>query len=293
MAGKAVKYCVVDAFTESAFKGNPAVVCMLEDTKSDEWLQAVASEFNLSETCYLTRIVDSDPDIRCPKFRLRWFTPKAEVDLCGHATLAAAHVLFTYYVTDSDKVEFLTLSGILTAKKMLEEGSKNGNAQASFYIELDFPVVPITECNFAETSAVSKSLNDSFVVEIQKTTTNEDLFVVLPSDKDVAEVEPQFDKIREFPARGMIITGPAPPGSEFDFYSRFFCPKLGINEDPVCGSAHCALAPYWSKKLGKCDFVAYVASPRSGVVNIHLDEQSERVYLRGKATLVAEGCLLV
>ncbi|KAL7151372.1 hypothetical protein ABFS83_04G026200 [Erythranthe nasuta] len=295
MAKKPVRYCVVDAFTDSAFKGNPAAVCLLEEDRDDDWLQAVAREFNISETCYLTRLSESTDSVigSVPRFRLRWFTPVAEVKLCGHATLAASHFLFAYDLVKSDTIEFLTLSGILTAKRVVDS---NGNATESFLIELDFPVLPIMEYNGAsdaDVAIISKSLNGASFNEIHKTTTGDDLLVVLPSGKAVEEVEPNFDEILKCHGRGLIITGPALTGSGFDFFSRFFCPNLGINEDPVCGSAHCALAPYWSKKLGKRDFIAYQASPRSGILNLHLDDENQRVLLRGKAVTVMEGTLLV
>ncbi|PIN25870.1 putative PhzC/PhzF-type epimerase [Handroanthus impetiginosus] len=299
MAKKPVRYCVIDAFADSAFKGNPAAVCLLEEERDEEWLQAVAREFNISETCYLTRLSDESNAESIPRFRLRWFTPVAEVKICGHATLAASHFLFSYDLVKSDTIEFSTLSGILTAKRApntkLSDSSisQKGNAPDGFLIELDFPVVPITEYDGAdEASTISKSLNGASVNEIHKTTIG-DLIVVLPSGEAVVEVEPNFDEIQQCPGRGIIITGLAPTGSGFDFFSRFFCPKLGINEDPVCGSAHCALAPYWSKKLGKCDFIAYQASPRSGMLNLHLDEKNQRLLLRGKAIAVMEGNILV
>ncbi|GFP97837.1 uncharacterized isomerase bh0283 [Phtheirospermum japonicum] len=292
MAKRYVKYCVVDAFTESAFKGNPAAVCLLEEEIDEEWLQAVAREFNLSQTGYLTRLPEPAQSTigSVPRFGLRWFTPVAEVKLCGHATLAASHFLFKHGLVTSDTIEFLTLSGILTAKRV-----PNGNASDSIFIELDFPVVPVLEYNGAlEVSAISESLslNSAFVNEILKTS-GDDLLVVLPSGEAVVKAEPNFDEIQKFPGRGLIITGLAPTGSGFDFFSRFFCPKLGLNEDPVCGSAHCALAAYWSKKLGKCDLIAYQASPRSGMLNLHIDVKNERVLLRGKAVAVMEGSLLV
>ncbi|KAL0435762.1 UNVERIFIED_CONTAM: putative isomerase [Sesamum radiatum] len=302
MAKKPVRYCVVDAFTDLAYKGNPAAVCLLEEERDEEWMQAVAREFNISETCYLTRLSDLAESLTgsVPRFRLRWFTPVAEVKLCGHATLAASHYLFAYNLVKSDTIEFLTLSGILTAKRVPETkvldlpNSLNGNAPDSFLIELDFPAVPVTEYDgTGEVSAISRSLGGAPVNEIHKTTTDGDLIVVLPSGEAVAELEPNIDEIQKCPGRGIIITGLAPAGSGFDFFSRFFCPKLGINEDPVCGSAHCALAPYWSKKLGKSDFIAYQASPRSGVLHLHLDEKNQRVLLRGKAVAVMEGSLLV
>ncbi|XP_042007150.1 uncharacterized isomerase BH0283-like [Salvia splendens] len=294
MATKPVKYSVVDAFTDSAFKGNPAAVCLLEEERDEEWLQAVANEFKLSETCYLTRLPDS------AAFRLRWFTPAAEVKLCGHATLAASHFLFSNDLVNSDTIEFSTLSGTLTAKRVpvtkLSDSSttENGNTPSGFLIELDFPVVPIEEYDAGdEISTICNSLNVASVDEINKTTTMDDLIVVLPSGKAVADIEPNIHEIKKCPGRGIIVTGLAPAGSGFDFFSRFFCPKLEVDEDPVCGSAHCALVPYWSKKLGKCDFVAYQASPRGGILNVHLDEKNERVLLRGRAVTVMEGSLLV
>ncbi|KAK6260116.1 hypothetical protein SCA6_014590 [Theobroma cacao] len=297
MAKTPVKYYVVDAFTDSAFKGNPAAVCLLEEERDEKWLQAVAAEFNVSQTCYLTRITNlASPN---PRFRLRWFTPVAEVKLCGHATLASAHTLFTTGLVNSNIIEFDTLSGILTAKKDADVNPtdvsrvQNGGAHDCFLIELNFPTVPITEFNSTEVSAITKALNGAPLIDVKRTTTASDLFVVLASGKSVIEIEPRFDDILKCPGRGLIVSGVAPPDSEFDFISRFFCPKYGINEDPVCGSAHCALAPYWSQKLGKCDFVAHAASPRGGIVKIHLDEQNQRVLLRGKAVTVMEGSLLV
>ncbi|XVE77762.1 hypothetical protein DITRI_Ditri13aG0088800 [Diplodiscus trichospermus] len=294
-----IKYYVVDAFTDSAFKGNPAAVCLLEEERDEKWLQAVAAEFNINVTCYLTRITDSNSPN--PRYRLRWFTPVAEVNLCGHATLASAHTLFTTGLVNSNIIEFDTLSGFLTAKKFplpdvnpkVVSKIENGGAHECFLIEMDFPTVPITEFNSAEVSAISNALNGATLIDIKRATTTDYLFVVLPSGKSVIELEPQFDDILKCPGRGLIVTGVAPADSGFDFYSRFFYPKYGINEDPVCGSAHCALAPYWSKKLGKCDFKAYQASARGGILNLHLDEKNQRVLLRGKAVSVMEGTLLV
>ncbi|KAK8614628.1 hypothetical protein V6N13_068425 [Hibiscus sabdariffa] len=296
MAKTPIKYYVVDAFTESAFKGNPAAVCLLEEERDEKWLQDVAAEFNISETCYLTRITDSESPN--PRFRLRWFTPVAEVKLCGHATLASAHTLFTTGLVNSKIIEFDTLSGILTAKKVPDANPtdvskiQNGETNHSFLIELNFPPVPVTDFNSTEVSVISKALNGAPLLEIKRTTTADDIFVVLPSGKSVIEMEPQIDDILKCPGRGLIVSGVAPPDSEFDFVSRFFCPKLGISEDPVCGSAHCSLAPYWSQKLGKFDFVAHAASPRGGILKIHLDEQNQRVLLRGKAVTVMEGSIL-
>ncbi|XP_059438899.1 uncharacterized protein LOC132171561 isoform X2 [Corylus avellana] len=299
-ANKPVEYHV-DAFTDTAFGGNPAAVCLLEEERDDQWLQAVAAEFNIPTTCYLTRLTGSDPlDPPIPRFLLRWFTPVAEVKICGHATLAAAHTLFATSLINSNIVEFLTASGILTARKVPEiktsSGStsiiQNDESQESFFIELDFPTIPITDFDPTEFSSISKALNAASVIDIKRTTTEDDLIVILPSGENVAELQPQFDAVLKCPGRGIIVSGAAPPESGFDYYSRFFCPKFRVNEDHVCGSANCALAPYWSKKLGKCDFVAYWASGRGGIVNIHLDEQNQRVLLQGKAVSVMEGSLL-
>ncbi|XP_062086045.1 uncharacterized protein LOC133792142 [Humulus lupulus] len=288
MAKNPVKYSVVDAFTDSAFKGNPAAVLLLEEEKDEQWLQSVAAEFNIPDTCYLTRLTSSGSSI--PRFHLRWFTPVAEVKLCGHATLAASHALFTSGEVDSNIIEFATLSGILTAKKVVERSGTE--THKGFFIELNFPTDPLTESVSAEDSIlISKALGGAIVVNTRITSLDK-IIVVVPSAEDVAELQPDFGALQKCPGMGIVVTGIAPSESGFDFHSRFFCPKFGVNEDPVCGSAHCALAPYWSKELGKCDFVAYQASPRGGVLNIHLDEQNQRVLLQGKAFTVMEGTLL-
>ncbi|XP_030458888.1 uncharacterized protein LOC115679434 isoform X1 [Syzygium oleosum] len=299
MAKKLVQYVVVDAFTETAFKGNPAAVCFLEEEgeKDAEWLQAVAREFNISITCFLTRVAASGTDDLSPRFHLRWFTPVAEVNLCGHATLAATHALFTSGKVDSDTIQFVTLSGTLTAKRVSKIGTaststlQNGDAPG-FFIELVFPVVPISECDSENVSSISRVFDGASIVEVKKTA-KDDLLVVFSSGKAVVDLQPQFDKIRSCAGRGIVVTGLAQPDSGFDYINRFFCPKLRVNEDQVCGSANCFLAPYWSKKLKKNDFVVHAASPRGGVVNVHLDEQNQRVLLRGKAVTVMTGSILV
>ncbi|CAI8583380.1 unnamed protein product [Vicia faba] len=295
MAKKPVKYYVVDAFTDSAFKGNPAAVCLLEQHRDDEWLQSLAAEFNISETCFLIPIHATSVH----RYGLRWFTPTTEVELCGHATLAASHILFSSGLVDSNIIEFETRSGILTVKKIpsidatVGPNLQNGEAPAGFYIELDFPADPTTESNSDDTSLISEALNGALIIDIKKTQIGDNIIVVVASGQNVTEVQPQLDVIVKCPGTGIIVTGIAPPESGFDFYSRYFCPKFGINEDPVCGSAHCGLVPYWSKKLGKCDFKAYQASARGGVLDLHLDEQKQRVFLRGKAVTVMEGFVLV
>ncbi|KAF2325145.1 hypothetical protein GH714_024644 [Hevea brasiliensis] len=257
----------VDAFTDSAFKGNPAAVCLLEEEKDENWLQGVATEFKLSETCYLTPIADSGTVNSNPKFRLRWFTPVAEVKLCGHVTLAASHALFSNGLVNSSIIEFETLSGILTAKKTPDifTAAQYGEAEESFVIELNFPTVPLAEFSSADVAFVSRALNGATIIDIKRTTAADDLFVVLPSGKAVEELQPRFDEVLKCPGRGIIVSGVAPPESGFDFYSRFFCPKFRVNE----------------------------ASRRSGKLSIHLDVQNDRVLLRGKAVNVMEGSLLV
>ncbi|GLT54514.1 hypothetical protein SLA2020_277060 [Shorea laevis] len=267
MAKKLVNYSVVDAFTDSAFKGNPAAVCLLEEERDEQWLQAVAAEFNISETCYLTRLPESGP------------LDRPFLGSVSDGSLLSLRLSFVVMLHWQLDMHCLHL---------------NGETEEGFFIELDFPTVPLTDFNPDEVSLISNAVKGAAVHDIKITTTSsENLFLVLPSIESVVELQPEFDAIKKCPGKGLIISAAAPPGSGFDFYSRYFCPKLGINEDPVCGSAHCALAPYWSKKLGKCDFVANAASPRGGVVDIHLDEQNQRVLLQGKAVTVMQGSLLV
>ncbi|KAL8530681.1 hypothetical protein ACS0TY_007644 [Phlomoides rotata] len=273
MAGKPVKYCLVDTFTKTVFRGNPTAVCLLEEEKDSEWLSSVAREFNQAVTSYLTRFKTHES-----KFELRWFTRDGdEISICGHATLASSYFILSRVLPTCESVELSTLSGVLTARRIPES-----SAPGSFLTEVNFPTLPLEE--FDEVSAIKKMLNGAPIMEIKKTTVEDYLLVVLPCGEDVKEVKADIDAIRKYdPVRGIIVTAPAPPESEFDFYTRFFCPNLGVDEDHVCGSSHCALAPYWSQRLGKNDFVSYAASTRSGVVHVHLDEKNQRVVLRGKA----------
>ncbi|ESW16615.1 hypothetical protein PHAVU_007G170800 [Phaseolus vulgaris] len=298
MAKKPVKYFVVDAFTDSAFKGNPAAVCLLEEERDQTWMQSLATEFNLSETCYLTRIADSQrSDISLngsstDRFNLRWFTPTTEVELCGHATLASAHVLFSCGLVKSNIIELFTLSGVLTAKKV-PGINESGASDDGFFIELDFPADTVAEFNCADISQISAALNGALIIDVKRTTAEDNLLVELASGKAVVELQPDIGAIAKCPGGGILVTGTASPESGFDYYCRTFFPKCGINEDPVTGSAQCALAPYWAKKLGRCDLSAYAASPRSGVVHVHFDEQSKRILMRGNAVTVMDGCVLI
>ncbi|KAL1225093.1 hypothetical protein V5N11_033509 [Cardamine amara subsp. amara] len=303
---KPVKYFVVDAFTDSAFKGNPAVVCFLDDEskRDDAWVQSLAAEFNLPMTCFLVTITKSNP-LDPPRFILRWFTRFVEMDICGHATLASAHTLFSNgLVGSSDTVEFSTQSGILTAKKVpLNDGEAK---EESFLIELSLPLITTCEYNSNDVSMFSKALSGATIFDIRGTTTastvskalngvakaasTDKIIGVLPTWESVIELQPRMDDISKCPGKMLIVTAAAPQGSTYDFIS----PKIGVDESPVCGSAHCALAHYWSTlKMNKSDFFAYAASPRSGKVKVHFDKEKERVLLSCKAVTVMEGTVLV
>ncbi|KAF0897911.1 hypothetical protein E2562_001619 [Oryza meyeriana var. granulata] len=254
-------------------------------------MQSVASEFNLSETAFLVR----EPSAAAaPRFRLRWFTPFAEVDLCGHATLASAHYLFTTVLAKQHAamVEFVTKSGILTAKKVPAPVNSRVSGEEKLFIELNFPMIDLVEYNSAEMLPMTETLNGAHIVSVWKSSTAGDLIVELSSGKEVADIIPHIDEIKKCDGRGVIVTGPAPPGSDYDFFSRFFCPKFGIDEDPVCGSAHCVLAPYWGGKLGKQKLTAFQASPRSGTLYLELDGENRRVRIQGEAVTVMTGTLL-
>ncbi|KAK8928217.1 hypothetical protein KSP39_PZI017313 [Platanthera zijinensis] len=298
MSRSSVRYAVVDAFTDTPFKGNPAAVCLLEEESgADEvWMQNVASEFNVSQTAFVVPSATSIAGGDTPAFHIRWFTPVKEVTLCGHATLASAYVLFTTGVVKGEVIEFSTLSGILTTKKVQDfrklgsaEPYASGNGEM-FSIELDFPITQLLDFESEEIPSFPETLKDLSVVNVQKTSGG-DLIVELSSGKDLADVKPNFAELGRYVERGIILTAPAPPDTGFDIFSRFFCPNFGINEDPVCGTAHCALAPYWSRKLGKHNILAYQASPRGGILDLQVDEERGRVLIRGKAVTVMSGFL--
>jgi PhzF family phenazine biosynthesis protein len=255
----------VDAFTERPFEGNPAAVCILRSMKEDSWLQAVAREMNLSETAFLVK----QPD----HFDLRWFTPKVEVALCGHATLASAHILWQEGQATGDEIRFSTRSGIL---KAIRHGAN---------IELDFPLKP------EETAEAPPGLLPALGISAKYVGKNQfDYLVVVESEEVLRTMAPDFKQLATLPVRGTIVTS-ASADSRFDFVSRFFAPAAGIDEDPVTGSAHCCLGEYWRKRLGKTEFVAFQASARGGVVNVRVTK--DRAFLGGKAVTVARGELLV
>jgi PhzF family phenazine biosynthesis protein len=255
----------VDAFTPKAFAGNPAAVCVLPSPRDAIWMQNVALEMNLSETAFLVRQSDG--------FNLRWFTPAVEVDLCGHATLASAHALWEDgHLKPGEQARFHTRSGLLTADRRGE------------WIEMDFPA------KAEEPAEPPARLGEALGATLKYVGRNKfDYIVELESESALKGLKPNFQLLSEIPVRGVIVTARSDNGG-FDFVSRFFAPRSGINEDPVTGSAHCCLAPFWAARLGKTEFMAYQASPRGGVVRARLKD--DRVLLGGQAVTVMRGALM-
>lgn len=261
----------VDAFADRPFTGNPAAVCLLPDARSAEWMQLVAREMNLSETAFLVR--------RNGGFDLRWFTPAVEVDLCGHATLASAHVLWEQGHLAGDRAAvFYTRSGELTARKQGD------------WIELNFPATlaqPLENGTAAQAAALIEAaigVKPRFVGQSRF-----DFLVEVDGEEIVRSLAPDITAIGRVGARGVIITSRA-SSKEYDYVSRFFAPCAGVPEDPVTGSAHCALGPYWAKRLGRDDLLAYQASARGGFVRTRCE--GDRVFLSGRAITVLRGELV-
>jgi predicted PhzF superfamily epimerase YddE/YHI9 len=255
----------VDAFTNRPFAGNPAAVCILEELHDDAWMQNVAREVNLSETAFLLKQADG--------YDLRWFTPETEVDLCGHATLASAHALWeSGRLRHDEPARFYTRSALLTA------------VNCGDWIELDFPAKP--EASASAPEGLARALG----VEMKYTGRSSfDYLVEVDSEETVRKLKPDFTVLRAIPVRGVVVTSrAATPG--FDFVSRFFAPASGVDEDPVTGSAHCTLGPFWKKYLGKEEFLAYQASARGGVVRVRL--AGDRVILGGQAVTILRGELV-
>lgn len=256
----------VDAFTGKPFSGNPAAVCLLEAPREAAWMQNVAREMNLSETAFLLKKADG--------YDLRWFTPETEVDLCGHATLASAHVLWEDgHLQPDEEARFHTRSGLLIAR---HTGDR---------IEMDFPSEPQKPA--IAPSLLTRALNTTPVYTGKN---RFDYLVEIESEDVVRKLRPDFTLLKTVPARGVIVTALS-DSREYDFVSRFFAPAVGINEDPVTGSAHCCLGPYWQKRLKKDSFTAYQASSRGGVIRVRV--RGERVLLGGQAVIVMRGELAV
>jgi PhzF family phenazine biosynthesis protein len=256
----------VDAFTKQPFSGNPAGVCVLSQPADSGWMQNVALEMNLSETAFLIPQADG--------YDLRWFTPAAEVDLCGHATLASAHILWeTGQLKPDQQARFHTRSGLLTA-------SLNGD-----WIQMDFPAEP------EEPIEAPASLAEALGVRPEYVGKNRfDLLVLVSSEAEVRSLDPDFNLLRKLDARGVIVTSRA-DSEGYDFVSRFFAPAVGVAEDPVTGSAHCCLGPFWASRLGKSDMIAYQASLRGGEVKV--SSRGERVILGGQAITTLQCNLLL
>lgn len=260
----ALRIVQVDAFTDRPFAGNPAAVCVLPAPRDDAWMASVAAEMNLSETAFLVPRDDG--------WDLRWFTPTVEVDLCGHATLASAHVLWESGALAKDaRARFHTKSGLLTA-------DLRGD-----FIELDFPSRPPVASDAPE--GLAAALGTTLVATSMS---RGDVVVDVASEPVVRGLTPDFSRLLRVPARGIIVTAKSDSPS-YDIVSRFFIPSQGINEDPVTGSAHCCLAPHWVPRLGKDDFIAHQASARGGVIRVGL--RGERVLLGGQAVTVLAGDL--
>ncbi|MEA2164498.1 MAG: hypothetical protein QOK37_2625 [Thermoanaerobaculia bacterium] len=256
----------IDAFTSEPFKGNPAAVCFMDGARDDRWMADVAAEMNLAETAFLLPRDDG--------WSLRWFTPAVEVDLCGHATLASAHAIWSENISNSPVQRFHTKSGLLTA-------ARDGD-----FIELDFPAK--RDEQIAAPAGLLDALGVSHATYVGRN--QFDYIVELPSEHDVRALRPDHAVLRQLPVRGVIVTSRADKG-EYDFVSRFFAPAVGIDEDPVTGSAHCCLTPYWAERLGKNEMNGWQASPRGGAVRVRLD--GDRVKLAGKAVTVFRAELLV
>jgi predicted PhzF superfamily epimerase YddE/YHI9 len=255
----------VDAFANRPFGGNPAAVCILGEPRDDAWMQNVAREMNLAETAFLHPENDG--------YRLRWFTPASEVALCGHATLASAHVLWEdHHLPAGGQARFHTQSGLLTA-------DRRGD-----WIDLDFPATPPAPSPAPPGLAAALRVGSRWVGRSKF-----DYLVELDSEDAVRELKPDLVALERVDARGVIVTSRATTAG-FDFVSRFFAPRVGVPEDPVTGSAHCTLAPFWSERLARTEMTAYQASPRGGVVRVRL--AGDRVILGGQAVTVLRGELL-
>ena len=255
----------VDTFTAVPFSGNPAAVCLLDGPREDHWMQQVAAELNLSETAFVERRQDG--------FDLRWFTPRFEIDLCGHATLASAHVLWEEgHLPPTERARFHTNSGLLLATR--KEG----------WIELDFPSEPASPAG--PPRGFFRALGSPPTDVLQNRLA---YLIEVESEERVRGLRPDFGRLVEVTPLGVIVTSQA-AGDRYDFVSRYFLPRSGINEDPVTGGAHCCLGPYWKDKLGKGEFLAYQASSRGGEIRVRVE--GDRVHLGGPAVTVMRGNLV-
>jgi len=262
----ALRVRTVDAFADGVFTGNPAGVMILDAYPADGWMQSVAAELNLSETAFVAPLADPDAD-----FRLRWFTPVTEVDLCGHATLAAAHCLFSDGV--GGPIRFLTRSGPLTVTRVGET------------LTIDFPAGPPVP--IAVPHGLAMALGGEPVWTGRGG--SNDVLCELADEAAVRGLVPDIAGLRAVDASGVIVTARAAAGGDYDFVSRFFAPRVGVAEDPVTGSAHAVLAPYWASRLGRTALTGFQASRRGGRIGVEV--VGDRVILSGRAVQVFDGAL--
>lgn len=256
-----MKQYIVDAFTDKVFAGNPAAVCIMNDWLSDDLMMSITKENNLSETAFAVKENDN--------YHLRWFTPGGEIDLCGHATLACAYVLMRFYDKERDSITFHTLGGDLTV-------SKNGELYEMVFPSFALKPIPVTQ-DLAD--AIGKKPKQAYL--------GRDLLCVFDDEKEIREIKPDLEKIKELDGLLLHVTA---PGKEYDSVSRSFAPKCNVAEDPVCGSGHCHIAPYWAARLKKEKLCAYQASARGGILYCRIE--NHQVILGGKAALFAVADIL-
>ncbi|MBE9061909.1 PhzF family phenazine biosynthesis protein [cf. Phormidesmis sp. LEGE 11477] len=279
-----LKILQVDAFTNRPFAGNPAAVCVMDTPIEADLMQAIAAEMNLSETAFLWPLEGATEG----GYSLRWFTPATEVDLCGHATLASAHVLWSEgYLKPEETARFSTKSGWLSAAKKED------------WIELDFPAQPVTVTSYVAPALIKSLCCGGNIRTVAKNEVN--YLIELQSETVLRSLEPDFAQIKKLPLHGIIVTAPA-DSDEYDFVSRYFAPAVGINEDPVTGSAHTSLAPYWQEKLGKSNMLAQQLSARGGIIRVHCKlpnsntaptDSENRILISGQAITILQGDLMI
>lgn len=257
-----MKQYIVDAFTDQVFHGNQAAVCVMEKWIPEDLMMNIAMENNLSETAFVVKEGD--------KYHLRWFTPGGEIDLCGHATLATAYVMLRFYIPDSDRVVFSTLSGDLVV-----------TVKDSGVLEMEFPAYKLNKIE------VTKEMSDAIGAVPKEAYLGRDLLCVLDDESMVRSLAPQMDKVKELDGLLLHVTA---QGKDTDCVSRSFAPKLNVTEDPVCGSGHCHIIPYWADKLGKNELTAYQASKRGGTLYCRM--AGDKTFMAGKAALFSEGEIL-
>lgn len=249
-----MKQYIVDAFTDKIFSGNPAAVCVLDNFPSEEIMQSIAAENNLSETAFAVKEND--------RYHIRWFTPKSEIDFCGHATLATAYVLFNFYAQDTDTINFYGQIGELTVQKSDE------------LIRMEFPAYKLEHIEITDT--MIEALGTIPLAAYK----DRDILFVLRSEDEVRDLQPDMELISKLDGACVAVTA---KGTEYDSVSRVFAPKYGLNEDPVTGSTHCMIAPYWSRSQNKPDITAFQASSRTGI--LYCECVGDTVIISGKAVL--------